>query len=115
MRVTELPECNSSIAETNLKSAIQDNPSNRGRVEIYSVKDLKDCGIREDNSQQLVARACSGTLYTNAGQLPTNFHMKWIDKDRGEWFLQTSLCPAFGLNDGWKPAPTGKARKEITK
>jgi hypothetical protein len=108
--IIELPECDSPTAKSHLKSAIENSPSNRGRVEIFSVKNIKECGVREDGSQQLIGRACSGTLYTNAGELPTNFLMRWIDKSKGEWFLQTGICPALGF-EGWKGTRTEKAGK----
>jgi uncharacterized membrane protein YhaH (DUF805 family) len=107
--ITELPECDSPTAKSHLKSAIENSPTNRGRVEIFSVKNVKECGVREDGSQQLIGRACSGTLFTNAGELPTNFLMRWIDKSKGEWFLQTGICPAIGF-DSWISTPTKKAR-----
>lgn len=111
----ELPDCDSNTAKNNLKSAIEDGPSSYGHVKVFSTKDLKQCGVKESANGQLEIRACSANLYTNAGQLPTEFHMKWIDKPKGEWFLQTASCPWFGVVDGdlgWKKNQTVKPNRD---
>lgn len=107
----DLPECDSATAKDSLKRAIEDHPTSHGRVRVFSAKNVRQCGVKEDASQELDIRACSATVFTNVGELPSEFQIKWIDRPKGEWFLQTTSCPLFGVIDGdlgWKRTPTLK-------
>lgn len=60
---TELPNCDSSVAIKALKDAVEDSPYSGVRIKIFSTKDVKECGVREDDKLDLLLRACSATLY----------------------------------------------------
>jgi hypothetical protein len=83
--VAELPNCGDEVTLTTLKSAVADAPTNKflnvKLLEVTNPVELK--WLAEEQ-----VRTCRVTAFTNGGEEPLLFTMKWIDRPARKWYLQ---------------------------
>lgn len=84
--VYELPKCDDQVTVNLLKSAIANSPSSKlVNAQLLDVTELSEVGWSEADQ----ARTCHGHGFTNGGETPITFTVKWVDRSVGKWWLQT--------------------------
>ncbi len=82
----ELPECADAITLKTLKYAVENSPNSK----IFSIKllETKDpVELAWSLKQQM--RTCRVAAFTNGGEQPLVFTIRWLDRSAGKWYLQT--------------------------
>src|SRR5690606_21983910 len=76
-----------------LRSMVEDSPFFSPGLKIFAIREVTQCGVQEDQNTNVTIRACRAVLFTNAGEMPTHFHIRWIDKKQSQVFFEINACP----------------------
>jgi len=103
--VSELPSCESTTVKQAFRKMLEDGPTSKvENVRVYDLKNIRQCGWKEAQDNAVTERLCMGTMYTNSGELPAAWYLKWVDREKGEWWIEASTCLLIHADKSWKTA-----------
>lgn len=86
--LSALPACDSADTKTLVGQIINDMPLVKAAgAQFVSLKDVTEQGYNE--ASQL--RSCNATLVTTAGEDNLQYHIKWSNKDAGEFYVEAQI------------------------
>ncbi len=86
--LSALPACDNSGTKTLVGRIVNDIPiAKSAGVQFVALKDIVEQGYNEQNE----IRVCRATLVTTAGEDALQYHVKWSNKDKGEYFIEAQI------------------------
>jgi len=86
--LSALPACDDSNTKTLVGQIINDMPIVKAAgAQFVSLKDIVEQGYNEQNE----IRVCGATLVTTAGEDALQYHVKWGNKDKDEFYVEAQI------------------------
>ena len=91
-----LPECDSTDTRGLVGKIINDVPSAKeAGIQFVSLKGVTEQGYNEVSQ----IRSCAATLVTTAGEDDVQYHVKWVNKDANQFYVEARSDFMSGYGD----------------
>lgn len=85
-RGDQIPKCDSSITADTLKSMVTSAPTSKLiNIKVFAIREAREVAW----SEQGQIRRCTARVFTNAGTDDLSFRIYWIDRAKGEFYVET--------------------------